>query len=47
VIDVTPRGLVVAEMVAGMDLAGLQALTEPSLTLADDCRVIAAPADGH
>jgi 3-oxoadipate CoA-transferase beta subunit len=45
VLDVTPRGLVVAEMVAGMDLAGLQALTEPPLTLADDCRVITAPAE--
>lgn len=35
VIDVTPRGLVVKEMVAGLDLPGLQRLTEAPL-LADD-----------
>src|SRR6201746_664293 len=43
VIDVTPRGLVVREMIAGMTLEKLQALTEPKLQLADDWRVLAAP----
>ncbi|WP_315837134.1 3-oxoacid CoA-transferase subunit B [Bradyrhizobium prioriisuperbiae] len=44
VIDVTPEGLVVREMVPGMDLERLQALTEPKLTLAADWREIRAPA---
>lgn len=43
VIDVTPEGLVVREMVPGMDLARLQALTEPKLTLAQDWQEIRAP----
>ncbi|MBO6560682.1 MAG: 3-oxoacid CoA-transferase subunit B [Nisaea sp.] len=44
VIDVTPDGLIVREMVDGMTLEALQELTEPKLTLAPDCRVLAAPA---
>ena len=36
VIDVTKDGLVVREMVEGLDLAHLQKLTEPKLTLAND-----------
>ena len=44
VIDVTPDGLVVREMVDGLDLPGLQALTEPSLTLANDWKPLNAPA---
>jgi 3-oxoadipate CoA-transferase, beta subunit len=43
VIDVTPEGLLVREMVAGMDLPQLQALTEPRLTLAADWRVLSPP----
>jgi 3-oxoadipate CoA-transferase beta subunit len=44
VIDVTAEGLLVLEMVAGMDLPQLQALTEPPLRLAGDCQVLAPPA---
>ena len=44
VIDVTPDGLVVREMVEGLDLAGLQKVTEPKLTLANDWRKLTAPA---
>ncbi len=44
VIDVTPDGLVVREMVDGLDLAGLQKLTEPTLTLANDWKKLTAPA---
>jgi 3-oxoadipate CoA-transferase beta subunit len=44
VIDVTPNGMVVREMVPGMELVKLQALTEPPLALANDWRPIAAPA---
>lgn len=44
VIDVTPEGLVVREMVEGMTLEALQELTEPKLTLAPDCKVLTAPA---
>jgi 3-oxoadipate CoA-transferase, beta subunit len=45
VIDVTPQGLVVLEMVEGMDLPRLQAMTEPKLALAPTCKVIAVPAE--
>jgi 3-oxoadipate CoA-transferase beta subunit len=38
VLDVTPEGLLVREMVDGMDLAKLQAVTEARLTLANDWR---------
>lgn len=44
VIDVTDDGLVVREMVEGMTLEQLQAVTEPKLTLAPDCRTLSAPA---
>jgi 3-oxoadipate CoA-transferase, beta subunit len=44
VIDVTKDGLVVREMVDGLDLAALQKLTEPKLTLANDWKKLAAPA---
>ena len=44
VIDVTKDGLVVREMVPGMDLARLQAMTEPKLTLAADWRELIPPA---
>lgn len=43
VIDVTPLGLLVRELVTDMDLERLQALTEPRLHLADDWRVLSAP----
>lgn len=43
-IDVTPGGLVVRAMVEGMTLEALQGMTEPTLRLADDWRVMAAPA---
>jgi 3-oxoadipate CoA-transferase beta subunit len=43
VIDVTKDGLVVREMVAGLDLAQLQKLTEPKLTLANDWKKLSAP----
>jgi len=43
VIDVTPCGLVVREMVPGMTLAALQAVTEPRLSQADDCKELVAP----
>jgi 3-oxoadipate CoA-transferase, beta subunit len=36
VIDVTPEGLLVREMVEGMDLEGLQGVTEAHLKLAND-----------
>ncbi len=38
VLDVTPEGLLVREMVDGMDLAKLQAVTEARLILANDWR---------
>jgi len=44
VLDITPDGVVVREMVDGLDLAALQSLTEPKLTLANDWRRIAPPA---
>jgi 3-oxoadipate CoA-transferase beta subunit len=43
VIDVTAKGLVVLEMVPGMDLARLQSLTEPKLQLAVDWRQLNPP----
>jgi 3-oxoadipate CoA-transferase beta subunit len=44
VIDVTPEGLVVREMVEDMDLAALQAKTEAPIRLAPDMRLLRAPA---
>jgi 3-oxoadipate CoA-transferase, beta subunit len=44
VLDITPEGVVVREMVEGLDLAALQKLTEPKLVLANDWKPIAAPA---
>ena len=43
VLDVTREGIVVREMVDGLDLAKLQGLTEPKLTLANDWKKIDAP----
>jgi 3-oxoadipate CoA-transferase, beta subunit len=43
VLDVAKEGVVVREMVDGLDLAGLQALTEASLVLANDWKRLAAP----
>ena len=43
VIDVTPQGLVVKEMIAGLELEQLQALTEPKLTLAADWQRLTPP----
>ncbi len=42
-IDVTPEGLLVREIVADMDLQKLQALTEAHLILAPDCGRLAPP----
>jgi 3-oxoadipate CoA-transferase beta subunit len=44
VIDVTERGLSVLEMVPGLTLGQLQALTEPKLQLAETWRPLAPPA---
>jgi 3-oxoadipate CoA-transferase beta subunit len=44
VIDVTPEGLSVLEMVPGMTLEKLQALTVPKLQLADAWQALAPPA---
>ncbi|MGH6989007.1 MAG: 3-oxoacid CoA-transferase subunit B [Stellaceae bacterium] len=44
VIDVTPDGLVAREIVQGLDFAGLQDRTEAKLTLANDWRLLEAPA---
>ncbi len=44
VIDVTPDGLVVREMIDGLDLAGLQDLTEAEIRLANDWRPLTAAA---
>ena len=44
VIDVTPDGLVVREMVDGIDIAGLQELTEAPIRLANDWRPLEAAA---
>ena len=43
VIDVTPQGLSVIEMIAGMTLEKLQALTEPRLQLASTWQALSAP----
>jgi 3-oxoadipate CoA-transferase beta subunit len=44
VIDVTPQGLVVVEMIPGMTLEKLQTLTEPKLQLASSWQALAPPA---
>ena len=44
VIDVTEQGLVRAEMVEGMTLEKLQALTEPRLQLANNWQSLTPPA---
>jgi 3-oxoadipate CoA-transferase beta subunit len=44
VIDVTPQGLLVREMVPGMTLERLQALTEPALQLVNAWQPLAPPA---
>lgn len=44
VIDVTPQGLFVREMVEGMTLEKLQELTEPKLQLANDWQALNPPA---
>jgi 3-oxoadipate CoA-transferase, beta subunit len=44
VIDVTPLGLSVLEMIPGMTLEDLQALTEPKLQLANAWQALAPPA---
>jgi 3-oxoadipate CoA-transferase, beta subunit len=44
VIDVTPQGLVVVEMVDGMTLERLQALTEPKLQVAKSFQALSPPA---
>lgn len=43
VLDIAADGVVVREMVDGLDLAALQKLTEPKLTLANDWRRLVAP----
>lgn len=43
VLDVTRDGVVVREMVDGIDLAELQELTEPKLSLANDWKKLTAP----
>ncbi|HEX9491278.1 MAG TPA: 3-oxoacid CoA-transferase subunit B [Stellaceae bacterium] len=43
VLEVTREGIVVREIVEGLDLAKLQALTEAKLTLANDWKKIEAP----
>ena len=44
VVDVTAQGLSVCEMIEGMTLGDLQALTEPPLTLVEGWRPMQAPA---
>jgi 3-oxoadipate CoA-transferase beta subunit len=44
VIDVTPQGLAVIEMIPGMTLERLQTLTEPKLQLSQGWQTLAAPA---
>ena len=43
VLDIGPEGITIREMVDGLDLAELQAKTEPSLRLAEDWKLLAAP----
>jgi 3-oxoadipate CoA-transferase beta subunit len=43
VIDVTPKGLVVLEMIPGMTLEHLQTLTEPTLQLAGSWQALEPP----
>jgi 3-oxoadipate CoA-transferase, beta subunit len=43
VLDIAKEGVVVREMVEGLDLAGLQALTEAELRLANDWKRLDAP----
>jgi acyl CoA:acetate/3-ketoacid CoA transferase beta subunit len=43
VIDVTPQGLFVIEMIAGMTLEKLQALTEPKLQLGSHWKALPPP----
>ena len=44
VLDVTRDGIVVREMVDGLDFTGLQKVTEAKLTLANDWKKVEAPA---
>ena len=44
VLDVTPQGLVVVEMVPGMTLEKLQSMTEPTLTAAPGLQDLTPPA---
>ncbi len=43
VVDVTPAGLVVREMLAGLSEADLRARTGAPLTFAPDCRPLVTP----
>ncbi len=43
VLDITEGGVVVREMIEGIDLAGLQKLTEPKLMLANDWKKLVVP----
>jgi 3-oxoacid CoA-transferase B subunit len=43
VLDVTPTGFLVREIIADLDLAGLQARTEARLEAAEDLRVLVVP----
>lgn len=43
VVDVTPGGLVLREVMAGHDPASVQALTEATLAVAPDCREMQVP----
>jgi 3-oxoadipate CoA-transferase beta subunit len=44
VLDITPDGVVVREMIEGLDLDGLQSITEPKLVLAKDWKKLVVPA---
>ncbi|MGL4556041.1 MAG: 3-oxoadipate CoA-transferase, partial [Afipia sp.] len=44
VIDVTPAGLLVIEMIPGMTLEKLQAMTDPKLQIAPDYKELMPPA---